>query len=342
MKTLLFRLGSPRLALLGMAALGIGAALSYGNPAGTPIWVLVVPLFFLAINLSAAITTNPRIYARRGLLLFHIGLLSIVVLAAVGRLTFFEAHMELLDGAGFDRHELFDVRSGVWHRSTLDDVHFVQNGFAVEYFAGLRRGRTYSNVTLLGRDGSNTAHVVGDDRPLIVDGYRFYTTYNKGFALVLTWIPEQGDAVTGAVHMPSYPLFAHKQDQTWTPPGGAELQLWLRLETGLDEKQAWMLDTRHVRGTLVVESSAGRSELAPGQVLTLPGGQVRFERLAAWMGYKVFYDPTLLPLFIASMLAVAGLFAHFWHRLGQLRPTTKAVPATDRLAPSSTAPTQES
>ena len=309
-----------------MAALGVGAALSYGNPVETPIWVLVVPLVFLAINLGVAITTNPRIYRRRGLLVFHIGLLSVVILAAIGRLTFFEAHLELLDGAAFDQEELFDVRSGQWHRSTLDQVHFVQNGFAVEYFAGLRRGRTYSTVMLSG-EGKTEPRVVGDDRPLLVDGYRFYTTYNKGFAPVLTWIPAQGEPVTGAVHMPSYPLFAHKQDQTWTPPGAATLQLWLRLNTGLDEKNPWMLDTRHVQGMLVVESTAGRIELKPGQVAELPGGQLRFERLVAWLGYKVFYDPTLVPLFIASILAVLGLSAHFWHKLPALRPATAAAPA---------------
>lgn len=331
------QLGSPRLALLGMAALGVGAALSYGNPVETSIWVLVVPLLFLAINLGVAIATNPRIYRRRGLLLFHIGLLSIVVLAAIGRLTFFEAHLELLDGAAFDKEELFDVRSGQWHRSTLDQVYFVQNGFAVEYFAGLRRGLTYSTVTLTD-EGKAEPRVVGDDRPLVVNGYRFYTTYNKGFAPVLTWIPAQGEPVTGAVHMPSYPLFAHKQDQTWTPPGAATLQLWLRLETGLDEKNAWMLDTRHVQGTLVVESTAGRIEMKPGQVAELPGGQLRFERLVAWLGYKVFYDPTLLPLFIASILAVLGLSVHFWHKLPKLQPAPAATPA--RVDVSAT-PTQE-
>ncbi len=42
-----------------MALLAVGAGLSYGNPMGAPIWVLVVPMAFLALNLLAAICTNP-------------------------------------------------------------------------------------------------------------------------------------------------------------------------------------------------------------------------------------------------------------------------------------------
>src|SRR3989304_5939335 len=96
MNSALRLLASLRFTLAGMIFLAIGAALSYNDPAQTPDWVLAAPMALLAINLSAAISINSSINRRAGLLLFHIGLLGIVVLAGVGRLTYFEGHVEML------------------------------------------------------------------------------------------------------------------------------------------------------------------------------------------------------------------------------------------------------
>ena len=309
------RLGSVRLAFLGMIALAVGAALSYGNPQDTSIWVLVVPLAVLSVNLAAAIATNPRIYRRKGLLVFHVSLLAVIVGAAVGRLTFFEGRIEMLEGNPFSVEDVIDVRHGIFHRNRLSEVVFVQGGYTVQYRPGLNRGLTHSHL-LVSEDGRWQTRIVGDDRPLVVGGYRFYTTFNKGFAPLLTWEPEQGEAVSGAIHMPSYPLFEHRQDNRWTPPGGKEIKFWLRLDTGLDREKAWVLDGRKAKAVLVVNENGRRAELLPGQSVRLEGGTLRFERLLTWMGYKIFYDPTLYWMFGFSMLAVAGLFSHYWRKFG--------------------------
>src|SRR3569623_1834779 len=102
-------LASLRLTLVGMLLLAFGAALSYNNPATTSVWVLVVPMSLLAVNLLAAIITNPRINRRGGLLAFH---LALVVLAAIGRLTHLEAHIEFLQDTAFASAELFDDSRG--------------------------------------------------------------------------------------------------------------------------------------------------------------------------------------------------------------------------------------
>lgn len=319
-------LASTRLALVGMALLAVGAGLSYGNPDTTSIWVLVGPLALLALNLLFAIVVNPRIHRRTPLLLFHVGLLAIVVLAAWGRVTFFEARVEVVEGHAFDPSALFDVKAGVWHSNNLHDVQFVQGNYTVEYSAGLVRGLTHSHLMVKDEDGEMQPQVVGDDRPLVVEGYRFYTTFNKGFAPLLTWTPRSGGGpVSGVLHMPSYPLFEHKQDQVWTPPGGSELKFWLSLDTGLDTNKAWVLDARRAQGLLVVNDGERRLELRPGDAAELAAGTLRYERLLSWMGYKIFYDPTLQALFLASMLSVAGLFWHFWRKFGtQLAPAVEA------------------
>lgn len=326
-------LASTRLTLVGMVLLAGGAGLSYNNPATTPVWVLAVPLALLALNLFAAILVLPAINRRGGLLLFHVGLLSICVLAAIGRLTLYEAHVELVAGEPFDPSSVIEPRQGPWHVGDLHEVAFTQGPYTVTYAEQLRRGPTRSYVAIPDGQGGWHEEVVGDDTPLILKGYRFYTSFNKGFAPVMTWIPEQGAAVTGAVHMPSYPLFEYKQDNRWTPPGGEEIKFWLRLDTGYTLDEPWLLDVRNSTAILVVNSGEQRVELQPGEEVALPGGRLRYESLNSWMGYKIFYDPTLKWLFLAAMLAVAGLAYHYWGKFGSqpLAQSHKTLSTQDKV-----------
>ncbi len=313
---MMFRwLASTRLTLVGMLSLAVGAGLSYDNPAEISAWVLIIPLGMLGLNLLAAILTRPSINRRPGLLFFHIGLLGICVLSAIGQLSTLEGHIELSLGSSFHPSEINDVKQGPWHRGNIEKVKFVQGEFTVDYFPRLMRGPTRSHVQVADAHGQWSEKIVGDDTPLIIEGYRFYTTFNKGFAAVLTWIPDDGAPVTGAVHMPSYPLFEHKQANRWMLPGQAqELKLWLRLSTAYDPESAWVLTLDNSSGVLVVNDADGRVELLPGESVSLSGGELRFDHITSWMGYKVFYDPTLKALFFSSILAVFGLFFHYWRK----------------------------
>lgn len=327
---ILRRLASTRLTVFGMVLLGIGAALNYDNPAHTPVWVLVVPLALLALNLCAAIVTNPRINRRGGLLVFHTGLLAIVVLAAIGRLTHLEANVELVDGQGFTPEDMDVVSRGAFHNGDHDRLRFVQGPFTVDYTEGMTRGPTRNQVAVPDGAGGWETRVIGDDTPLVIDGYRFYTTFNKGFAAILTWIPDGGAPQTGAVHMPSYPLFEHRQANRWRPDGGDEIRFWLQLETGIDPGADWRLEPASASGLLVMRAADRRIELEPGESVRLDGGVLRFERLSGWMGYKLYYDPTLQWLFIVAFITVFGLAAHFWRKFGAVQAYASAREAARR------------
>ncbi|KAF0192441.1 MAG: hypothetical protein FD165_1066 [Gammaproteobacteria bacterium] len=320
-------LSSTRLTIVGMALLAVGASLIYGNPAEVPVWVLVVPLSVLAVNLVAAIATNPRINRRPGLLMFHIGLLAVVVLVGVGRLTHYEAHVEMVDGQQFTIDDAIDVKSGPFHSGNLDQVQFSQGPFTVDYQPMLVRGSTRSHIRVRNEKGEWQARVIGDDTPLVIDGYRFYTTFNKGFTPVLTWLPDAGAPVTGTVNMPSYPLFDFKQSNSWTPVGGREIKFWLQLDTGLRQDAAWTLDVRRTGSVLVVNDGDRRVELKPGDETVLDGGRLRYEQLRQWMGYKIFFDPTLRWLFLASILGVIGLASHYWRTFTAVHTATDKIPA---------------
>jgi cytochrome c biogenesis protein ResB len=309
------RLASLKLTLFGMVLLAFGAGATYDNRFDVTVWVLVVPLAILAINLTAAILSNPRINRQSGLLLFHLGLLGVVILAAIGRMSRLDAHIEMVQGQPFSPEILLEIKMGPLHDGSLDRVHFVQGPYTVDYEPGMKRGLTHSQVLVPDEQGNLKPRDVGDDRPLVIEGYRFYTTFNKGFAVLLTWMPNRGAPISGTVNMPSYPLFEYKQDNSWTPPGASEIKFWLQLQTGMDENTAWRLDGRNSKGTLIVTNQGERLELKEGQIAQLTEGRLKYERLLSWMGYKVFYDPTLKWLFFVSIVAVFGLGWHFWQKM---------------------------
>ena len=321
MLSILRRLASLKITLVGMVLLIAGSIASYGNPMDVPVWVLVVPLVFLAINLTSAIITNNRINRQLGLLVFHVALLGLVILAGIGRLTHFDAHTEIPIGTEFKPEDLLEVQRGIWHSGDLDKVSFIQGPFNVEYAPGMQRGLTFSHVMVKDIDGQWVEKVIGDDRVLVLYGYRFYTTHNKGFTTLLTWTPDGGKPITGTLNMPSYPLFEYKQDNQWIPPGGKEIKFWLQVSSGLAEDRAWTLDARNSTGILVVTSNDERKELRVGESLKLPGGELKFEKLTMWMGYRIFYDPTIQWMFFVAVAGVCGLGYYFWHKIN-LQPWT--------------------
>lgn len=325
-------LGSLKLTLVGMVLLVIGASLTYDNQLDVTMWVLVVPLALLAINLTAAIFTNPRINRQPGLLVFHIGLLGIIVLAAIGRLSYIDAHMEIAQGQEFTPDLLLETKQGPLHAGRLDKVRFVQGYYTVDYAEGMHRGLTNSQVLIPDERGQFTSKIIGDDRVLVLEGYRFYTTFNKGFTVILTWTPDRGMPVTGRINLPSYPLYEYKQDNSWTPPGASPVKFWLQLTTGMREDAAWVLDARNSQGVLVVSNQDQRVELEVGESTRLDGGELRYEHLSSWMGYKVYYDPTLRWLFFVSVIAVFGMAWHYWRVMGsRLFPAEAQYPHRDKV-----------
>jgi cytochrome c biogenesis protein len=315
MKHVLHRLASLRLTLGGFALLAAGTLASYDRP-DAPAAAIVAPLALIALNLAAAITVRPAL-RRGGLGLFHVALLALMLLAGAGRLTHFDGRVEVAEDAELDPGRIEVTGQGAWHGDGWQRLAFRQAGYQVDYAPGMRRGHTRSRVQLPGEPGER---VVGDDTPLVLDGYRFYTTHNKGFAPLLAWQPEGAAPVQGVLHLPSYPLFDWKQENAWTAPDGQVLRFWLRIEQPLPEASAWTLDPHQIPAVLVVQAAAARHELRPGDSLQLPGATLRYERLTGWMGYRIFYDPTLMPMLAAALLAIAGLGWHLWRRGARLLP----------------------
>ena len=96
--------------------LAAGVFLSYDHP-HAPQWYLVVPLAWLAVNLLCAMAANVKL-RRGGLLVFHVALLSVIVLVALGRLTHLDGQLEISEGSAFSASAVHITRRGPAHSCT--------------------------------------------------------------------------------------------------------------------------------------------------------------------------------------------------------------------------------
>lgn len=277
-------------------------------------WV-ILPLAALFLNLMAALIAHGTLRSQSMLFAFHALMGVLVLLIAADDLTALRGHVEVTEGSMFDPG-IANVEAGPLHPTSLDEIAFVQGPFEIHYLPRMKRRETYSNIRIPAADGTWTEAVVGDDDPLIVGRYRLYTSFNKGFAPVITYTGPDGRPVTGAVHMPSYPLNDYQQGNSWTPPGGEPVMLWLEIpEPVYDADNEWVF-RKPKDPVLVVISDETRQELHLGMTATLPqGGTVRFDTLRSWMGYTIasnMFNPWMLAVAIAACLA---LFVHIWEKL---------------------------
>ena len=315
-------LASPRLTPVGCLALGAAVAAAQAWPEQAA-WLIAAPLALLALNLGAALCVFPRL-RRGGLGLFHACLLACILLAAWGRLTHFDGHVYLVDGQEFDPAAVGVDGRGPWHGDALQRVAFRQGPFTVSYAPGVRRKHTVSRVEL---PGERQWREIGDDTPLLLEGYRLYTTSNKGYAPILTWTATGGEPVTGAVMLPSFPINDWQQVHKWTAPGGGDWNFALRTPP-VDETRAWTLSPATTPDSvLVAELDGRRHELLPGAEVRTAAGVLRYDGLAGWMGYRIFHDPTIMPLLFLSLLGVSGLAWHLWKRSSRLAPALQASAA---------------
>ncbi|OYU71931.1 MAG: hypothetical protein CFE45_41590, partial [Burkholderiales bacterium PBB5] len=158
----------------------------------------------------------------------HLALLTLVVLVAVGRLTALDGRFELTEGVPFDG-QLLDRDAGPLHVDRLQRLAFRHEGFEIDYAPGRKRGATRNTVTWQDDTGQAQSAVIGDHHPLLLQGHRIYTSPNKGFAPLLRWVPDQGAAVLGAVHLPSFPMHELRQSREWPLPDGRSA--WVQLQT---------------------------------------------------------------------------------------------------------------
>lgn len=310
-------LASLRLTLVSLLLLFMAVAYIYDRESEADATLpLVLPLSMLSINLLAAMVTNRAFRQQLPLLIFHLALFAIIVLVTMGRLTYLRATTEVVTGGehlGMDR-----IEAGPWHWGAKDSVHFENLGFRVEYKPGLQRDTTVNQVRWRDELGIPRTMEIGDQVPLVIRGYRFYTSSNKGFAALFRWEPNGGKVVLGSVSFPSYPADKSEQRARWRL-GADDLRIALNIREQLIDPETtsqFRLPDLH---DVTVDFSWRVAILKPGESVLIPAGRLVYVGLTTWMGYNVFYDWTMPWLLAAGALAVLALGWHFWSKFS-LRP----------------------
>lgn len=308
-------LASIRVTLAALAMAGAIALLGEGGRLPVGLFI-AAPFGLLFLNLLAALACKPALQSQKGLLVFHLALALLALLIAGDRLTAFYGHTEITEGTAFDPR-LVNGDGGPWHDRAFTSIAFVQGDFDIDYAPGMKRRGTRSRVLIPDGKAGWRQETVGDDKPLVLAGYRFYTTFNKGFSPVLEFTGDSGVPQLGAIHLPSYPLNHFKQGNDWQIPGsGRSLKVWLHIPEEVyrvDDAWAFALPENP---RLVVIDGEERRELSLGEAVSLPEGRLRFQELRKWMGYSISYNP-LMPWIIAAIcLAIAALG---WHGIAKMR-----------------------
>lgn len=311
MRAFFAMLGSTRLAALLIALLAILAFFQSRSSSFESHW-FGVPLALLSLNLFAAIVSNASFRRQPALLAFHVCLFAVAALAGMGTLTGFSGRVELVEGESLDvsRIEITDV--GPLHRRRPASDAFVQGRISVDYLPNRVRQSTSSDVIVAPTEGGNSRLRIGDRRAFSVDGYRFSTTVNKGFAVLLHYVAADGNASIGSIHFPSYPEFDWKQLNTWTTQDGEVLEFELLLPGPATSANAWQLTSDGQAYSIRITRDDGTTvQLRQGDSFVLGEDRLTVAGLRLWMGYRVDANPTLPWLFAAAFLAIVSLAAHF-------------------------------
>lgn len=269
------------------------------------------PFALLVVNLLAAIVDNPRFRADVPLLLFHLALLALVALFAAGRLTYLEGRVMLTQQVSFPG-VLDEERRGPLHGDGVRSLRFMNAGITEVYPKLDDFRHTYNTVMWWDDSGRPRMTEIGDDRPLILQGYRIFTSKHRGVSPILRWTPtDGGPPESGSLQLGQTTQDMFENAVSWHLPDGREA--WVSLvarapQAALPTEQVDMgvYEFDHV---LVLRVGDQRHELRKGGSVDLGSGRLTYERLLTWMGYRVVYDPTV-PWIVATI--GIGLSSMIW------------------------------
>lgn len=301
-------LAAPRWTIVFFVLMAAGA-LWVAEGGGNPTMATVPPLTLLVLNLLAAIISTPRFRADLPLLTFHLALLAFVVLLIIARLTYLDATATLTEGTSFTGQTNRESR-GPLHRANLADLRFRNEGLLAA--PGARERRTSNEVRWWDETGASHAAAIGQDRPLVLDGYRIYPT-RRGFAPKFLWHPDGKGAEFGTVHLDYVGSDGFASSAAWQLPDGPEVWIMLDMEAvkQAEGTKRVLPGAGKAAYPLTVRVAGKRFELQPGETADIPGGRLTYAQLGSWVGYRISYDPTM-PWLIATVVAAVGSLLWFY------------------------------
>lgn len=291
------------------------AALAVGYELMTPTVMMAAPFVLLLVNSGAAILVHARFRADLPLLLFHLALVALVALIVLARLTYMKGTTTLSSGAAFDG-QLLTEEHGPLYIGRLPEVHFANEGFTENYSARGQRHATYNQVSW--QDDAGIWHLaqIGDDHPLLINGYKIYATSHRGFSPLFAWQPDDGSEEYGTVQLPDPQNGAFAPAINYKLPNGSDAWVMLDIKAQLEPgKPRIGTGSNEPAHALVLRIGNARHVLHLGDQIQLPGGRLRYARLDSWMGYAFSYDPTRPWIIATILIGIGSLIWFYWRRL---------------------------
>lgn len=287
------------------------------------IGLITPPLIAISLNLIAALIITPKIRRDIYLLVFHLSLLFVVLLATLNHISRSKGRVEIFEGGEF-QGQLDDEEKGPYLLSTLEDLRFRLDAIEINYQDDGQRIGTFARIQITEPIEERRSFIIADQHPFKYRGYRFYTTHNKGYALITRWQSSLDNSKRiGAIHLPSYPANALEQKINWTPQGSQQ-NLWLHLlfkQLPLGSATGGVFSPPK-DAELVVRFDQKRHQLKVGQSLVLADGQLTFIGIRSWMGLKVQYDGLITWILAAAITAILSLSVYLLRRRRNLLKIT--------------------
>lgn len=327
-RTIVLGLASPRLTVVFFLLMGASGLWSGYHPDDITLATLP-PLLLLAVNLLAAIAVHPRLRTDYPLLGLHLALLGFVALMALARLVYFDGVTTLTTGSEFEGRLVREDR-GALHDTAFTKLRFSNLGFVERTPSPNKYPKTFNQVSYRDDAGRLQLGEIGDDRPLLLGGYRIYSTGSWGFSPVFTWLPASGGRFSGTAQLGNNdPMrLAFRQgfgpEGAWRLPSGPEVWMVLLADAWPPQSRDGELrdtDLEQFGHRLVMRVGELRHEMRPGDILSLPEGKLVYEKLGTWMGFRLVYDPTTP--WIVSTLALGVLSILWFYGRSVWRPRNK-------------------
>ena len=306
---LLRLLASPKLVVVFFVLTALGA-LSAGKEWVPPTFGLLFPIGLLVVSIVAAILTHPRFRSDLPLLVLHLALISLVVLFAIGRLTY------LYGSISVTRDTLFNgvidqLEQGPLHDPRFRQLRFVHAGVTEKFKDEIgHHVEIRSRIRWQSDQGEWRETELGFGYPVILNGYRIYPSGRRGYSPIFQWQGDDGRQDVGTVQLFGTAEQVAENSNSWFMPNG--VKAWLQLESfapnpppkGLLRTD---LDAAQLPHKLILRIDDDRHELKLGETVKLAGGKLTYLKLESWGGYSLIYDPTEYWLIATIMVAVASL-----------------------------------
>lgn len=324
-QSFLQQLAAPRWTVLFFLATAAASLLvAQGGMTATP--VMLAPFILLMVNLLAAIVTNARFRADVPLLIFHLALLALIALIAIARLVYLDARTTLSQGQAFegraDRSEQGPLNAG-----GLSRLQFLNDGFSARYSENGTYLGTYNRIRWQGSDEQWRETEIGDDRPLLLQGYRIYATVHRGLSPLFVWRPRHGEPSIGTVQLRDHrKTDDHSPAAGWKLPDGPDVWIQLKFSPLPDPRGTRQqgLGAAELDHVLVLRSGdTRREEIRVGDEVTFAEGSLQYLKLDSWMSYRIVYDPTV-PWIIAVIFVGVGSLC--WYYLARFKRSPIAEP----------------